>query len=157
MIMLLVITIIVIAAVVIALLAWGLRALVRRWLHDDLRNVAKLLVGLLVLQFVLGMAANLFQTIPTDKPWLVFHEFGAILLHTVNATVILILAIIFRILSARKKRLEKPASLGGTAVAVAYLCGIVFVNAGQNDIFSFIMALGFITAIIAYCYAAFAR
>jgi hypothetical protein len=153
--MMLLAIILLIAVIVLALLYWGLRVVVRRWLGDDMQKQAILLVVLLVVQFILGMLANLFQNIPKVKPYLVFHEVGPIALHTANATVILFLAIIFRILSAKKKRMEVPAGIGGTGVGVAYLCGILFVNGGQNNLYSFVMSLGFVMAIVAFSYAAF--
>lgn len=125
------------------------------YLRDDLGRGARWLTGLLVLQFVLGMAANLFQKIPDDKPWMVFHELGPISLHTINALLILTLAVWLRVLAGRKRQFVVPVAVGGTAAAIAFVCGTIFVNLGQNDIFSYVMALGFIVALLEFAYIGF--
>ncbi|HEY2004139.1 MAG TPA: hypothetical protein VGH44_03395 [Candidatus Saccharimonadia bacterium] len=142
-------------ALFIALVAWALGVFVHRSLHDDMGLVARWLVGLLVVQFILGMSANLFQTIPDDMPWRVFHEVGPIILHALNGLVIVVLAVWLRILAGRQDRYVGPVALGGTAVAIAFVCGVIFVNLGQNDIYSFAMALGFIVALLEFAYVGF--
>lgn len=101
------------------------------------------------------MMSNLFQKIPTTKSWEVFHDFGPILLHTINATLILIFGFIFLFIAIRKKRYPVLARIGLASIVLAYAAGVTFVNAGQINIYSFIMALGFISAFTTYTYIAF--
>jgi hypothetical protein len=142
-------------ALFIGLLAWALGQLVHQWMHDDLGRLARVLVGLLVVQFALGMAANLFQEIPDVEPWRVFHDLGPIVWHAVNGLVIVILAVWLRVLAGRRKRYVAHVAIGGTAVALAFVSGVIFVNFGKNDAYSYIMALGFITALLEFSYVGF--
>ena len=153
--MLLTVSLIIAAIILIALLSWALTIFVHRYLKDGLRPLARWLVGLLVVQFILGMASNLFVTIPKVKPYLVFHEFGPIAIHAANGVLIIILAVWLRILAGRQKRYIAPAAIGGVSAAIAFAAGVIFVNFGQNNIYSFIMAVGFITAFTEYAYIAF--
>lgn len=142
-------------AIFFGLVAWALGVFVHRTLHDNVGLVARWLVGLLALQFVLGMAANLFQKIPDEMPWKVFHEFGPIVVHAFNGLVIVTLAVWLRIIAGKQKRFVVQAAIGGTAAAVAFASGIIFVNFGQNDIYSYLMALGFIVALLEFAYVGF--
>jgi hypothetical protein len=142
-------------ALFIWLLAWALGQLVHRVLGDNLGRGARLLVALLVVQFALGMAANLFQEIPDVEPWRVFHELGPIVWHAFNGLVIVIFAVWLRVLAGRQKRYVVHVAIGGTATAVAFVSGVIFVNLGKNDVFSYLMALGFITALLEFSYVGF--
>jgi uncharacterized membrane protein len=120
-------------------------------------RVALTIVILLMVQFILGMLANLFQDIPIVEPWLVFHQFGPILLHTINATFLLIFSVILLVNASKARRYVWMSIIGCASVIVAFASGLMFVNAGQNDILSFTMSLGFLTAFIAYTYIAFRK
>jgi heme A synthase len=142
-------------AAVLALISWALILFTRHSLKNDLRKTSLTIVVLLILQFVLGMMSNLFQTVPKQKSWEVFHEFGPILLHTANATFILIFGFIFLSLALHRNKYPVAARLGLASIVLAYASGVTFVNAGQSDIYSFTMALGFISAFTTYTYIAF--
>ena len=125
--------------------------IVRKGLHNNNLRLARVMVGLLVLQFILGMLSNLFVSIPTFEPWRVFHYFGPIMLHTLDATFLLVFAILFMINTRTTRRERMIGGIGLLGVIIAFASGVIFVNAGQYDIFSFTMSLGFITALIAFC------
>jgi len=145
-----------ITALVLALIATLLTLLVRKGLHNDPRGLALLIVGLLVLQFVLGMLSNLFVTIPDVEPWRVFHYFGPVVLHTLNALCLVVFAVNYAVIVRKASRTMRIAgAVGGIAIVVAFASGVIFVNRGQNDVFSFTMSLGFITALVSYAFAAF--
>lgn len=142
-------------AISVAIISTFLGVLVKKALRNDNRKLARLILGLLVLQFILGMMANLFVTIPTTESWRIFHEFGPVLLHTLNALYLLIFSIIFLVNAIRKdKQMRAAAVTGCIAVIVAFTSGVIFVNHGQQDAYSFAMALGFITALMAYAASA---
>gem|GEM_PF-2964140 len=141
---------------VLALIATLLTVLVRKGLHSDPRGLALLIVALLVLQFVLGMLSNLFVTIPDVEPWRVFHYFGPVVLHTLNALCLVVFAVNYGVITRRKaKAMRIAGAIGGIGIVVAFLSGVTFVNRGQNDVYSFTMSLGFIVALVSYAFAAF--
>jgi hypothetical protein len=153
--MLLLIIILSASAIGVALISWLLTIFVKKVLKGRNDLLARVLIGLLVIQFILGMLANLFAQIPTVEPYVVWHYFGPILLHTLNGLFLLILSIIFIIHAIRVKKFVRPGIAGAVAIAIAIFCGVTFVNAGQNNVYSFIMSLGFIVAFIVYTYIAF--
>jgi hypothetical protein len=142
---------------ILALLSWALVLFTRHFLHNDLRKIAQTLLVLLILQFILGMMSNLFQSVPSTQPWRVFHDFGPILFHTANATLLLILGFVFLYHALRGHMHPVAARIGLASIILAYICGVMFVNFGQINLYSFGMALGFISAFTVYSYLAFAR
>jgi len=112
------------------------------------KKLVNSIVGLLILQFILGMLANLYSTIPTQKPYEVFHQFGFIIFHVLNGTLLLILGIIL-VTKTRKQSSFKPALGGLINLVLAFTFGEFFVFT-QRDIFSFLMALAFIGALMSY-------
>jgi hypothetical protein len=119
-------------------------------LHNNLGYLARLVSLLLILQYILGMISNLYQNIPTQQPYNVFHIFGPILLHVINGTFILVFSVIFLRLALKTHESVKTGIIGLIAVWTAYICGEVFVNLGQNNWFSLGMSLAFLLAFIAY-------
>lgn len=114
------------------------------------KRLVRGILGLLVLQFVLGMLANLYATIPQDKPYEVFHQFGYILFHALNGTLLLVLGSIL----VFKSRGQTQTSLIRTIVGLvnlvlAFSFGELFVFT-QNDLFSLLMAFAFIGALLSY-------
>ena len=111
------------------------------------------ILGLLVLQFLLGILASLYQEIPKGlEKYSVYHQPGFILVHVVNALALVVLSIILLVKAKRKKLSKKVVStaVGGLgSIVVAYAAGILFVETA-NDLFSVLMALGFIGAFLPY-------
>lgn len=106
------------------------------------------IIGLLILQFMLGMLANLYSKIPAQKPYEVFHEVGFINLHALNGTMLLVLGIILAVRS-RHQTTFRPTLAGLGHMVLAFVSGELFVFT-QNDIFSLLMALAFLGAFMSY-------
>ncbi len=112
------------------------------------QKLIRIILGSLVLQFVLGMLANLYATIPADKPYEVFHQVGFINLHALNGTLLLVLSTVLTV-KARRLPYFRPAAAGLFHIVLAFTFGELFVFT-QNDIFSLLMALAFMGALIIY-------
>lgn len=117
-----------------------------------MQRFARIILVLLGIQFILGMLANFYVEIPKVKPWLVFHHWGYVLVHAINGVVLLALAIVFIGQAMRQKRLIGPAARGLGSIVVAFVAGEIFVANG-NDIWSLVMALGFLGAFANYLIA----
>lgn len=111
-------------------------------------KLIKTIFWLLILQFALGMLANLYGTIPSSKPYEVFHQIGFISAHALNGTLLLILGIVLAVKSRRTPTF-RPAMAGVFHVALAFTFGELFVFT-QQDIFSLLMALAFVGALVIY-------
>ncbi|MDB5163900.1 MAG: hypothetical protein JWS12_518 [Candidatus Saccharibacteria bacterium] len=119
------------------------------------KKLVDTILGLLVVQFILGMLANLYATLPEQKVYEVFHQLGFITLHAVNGTLLLVLGIIL-LVKSRKTRAFKPATGGLGNMVLAYIFGELFVFT-QRDIYSLLMALTFIGALLSYARLAFSN
>ena len=108
---------------------------------------------LLVLQFLLGILASLYQEIPKGmEKYSVYHQLGFIVFHAWNAVAVLVLAIILWVKALRKKLPKKVITLarGGLgSIVLAFASGVVFIETA-NDIFSFLMAVTFVGAFLLY-------
>jgi hypothetical protein len=113
------------------------------------KKFAQIMVGLLSLQFVLGILANLYTTIPSSKPYEVFNKFNFIAFHAINGMLLLVLASVFLARAVKGKRLIREAAQGLSSIVLAFIFGELFVFT-QKDIFSFLMALSFLGALFAY-------
>lgn len=110
---------------------------------------------LLVVQFILGMLANLYATIPTKKPYEVFHQLGFINLHAINGVLLLVLGSVLAVKLRRQPGFRQAAGgLGG--LVVAFACGELFVFT-QQDLFSLLMALAFLGSLFSYMRLALAK
>jgi len=117
-----------------------------------MKKLSQWLVGLLVVQFVLGMFANAYSTIPADKPYEVFRQVGFIAPHAINGVLLLILAIVF-VVKAYKQKQQLATAWGGLAgILIAFTAGELFVFT-QNDAWSIVMALAFLGAFARYLVA----
>jgi hypothetical protein len=118
------------------------------------KKLAGTILGLLILQFLLGMLANLYAEIPANNPEEVFRQFGYIMFHVLNGVLLVILGAVF-LYQALKRHAFKREAIGGlVALVVAFACGEVFVFT-QNDIWSLLMALAFIGALMSYARVVF--
>ena len=114
-------------------------------------------VALLALAFIAGMGINLFVNMPSNANTAAFWGSGGAWvarIHMFLGTLILAAAIVLFI-NARKFRYMKqdiktPSLVGLISVAVAFAAGLIFLFAGADSIFSYVMALGFLFAIIIY-------
>ena len=106
----------------------------------------------LVIQYILGMIANLEVQLPSRNTvsW-VFRNSIIIQLHIYLGTLLIVAALVTLILSLAARSLAGiVAAVAGLALLVlAWLSGVQFLTAQQNDL-SLRMALGFMGAFIAY-------
>lgn len=113
------------------------------------KKLAVSMVGLLVIQYALGMLANAYSEIPEDKPDQVFHQFGLINIHSYLAGLLLILAVVFLYQATKAGKYKAPAIGGVVNIVLAAVFGHIFVMT-QNDVYSILMALAFIGALMSY-------
>lgn len=129
-----------------------------------MRRGLQVILSLLSVQFVLGQYLNLYTELPKTHPgthgsyapsvpWALAGSAGiALALHvaiwiflTLGSVALLILGIM-----SRRKAFVVATSLGLLFILSAGSGGLVFLNQGGEDKESFLMAIGFILAFIAY-------
>lgn len=132
-----------------------------------LRKQSIALLSMLALQFILGMILNLFVTIPNKHPgqfgnyfvrsghsfaWAITLGGGvALFLHVLVAIGLLAgsIAFVVRAAKAHNKRWIWISSIGLVGILAAFSNGLSFLDFNHN-VNSFIMAMGYIVATIAY-------
>ncbi len=119
---------------------------------------------LLVIQFIVGMYLNFYANLPDSHPgihgsyapsipWAIAGHAGvALAIHVVNWILLTIgsIALVIRSILSHRKALIVGNSLGLLFILMAGSGGLTFLNRGGQDKESFIMALGFILAIVSY-------
>ena len=113
------------------------------------KKLAGSIVALLVVQFLLGILANLYSEIPADKPYEVFRQFGYIAFHALNGVLLLVLGAVLLAQALKRGVYKREAAGSLVALVVAFICGEVFVFT-QNDTWSLLMATAFIGALMGY-------
>ncbi len=124
----------------------------------QIQILARAMMPLLILQFLLGMFANLFVTFTTssaaNRLASIFTEGSpALMAHVIIGIVLFVLSLIVLIFAGftSRRRLLGIASLGFASMAVAFFSGIAFVFSTYADnSLSYLMAVGFIIAFIVY-------
>jgi hypothetical protein len=124
-------------------------------------------MGMLSVQFILGMILNLFVTLPKTHPgqtgnyfnravhgfgWAITNGAGiALLLHVIVAIGLLLgsLSLVVRTIYAKSGYWITISVIGALGVIVALTNGLAFIGY-NSDATSFVMAMGFIAAAIAY-------
>jgi len=116
------------------------------------------ILTLLVLEFIFGTLAGLYQEIPDGAArFEVYKPAGMIFFHVLIATALLVLATIFVIRSKRVSKKVFGASIGGLSCIVsALVSGVLFVQTG-NDIFSFTMMLFAVGGLLSYAQIVFQK
>ncbi len=117
---------------------------------------------LLIVQFLLGMFANLFITFSTStdpNPLAVVFTGGspALMVHVLIAVVLFILALQVLVTATfiNRRPVVAIASAGFVSIALAFFTGLAFVYSGyENDSLSYLMAVGFLFGLIIYGYFA---
>lgn len=125
-----------------------------------LERFAKLVtlqVSLLIVQFVVGIVVNLYAEIPQvlgaafwDSPsaWMVkAHMLLALAVLAVGGI------LLRESRRMRSRHIWNSSVLGFLGVIISFVSGLAFLFGGLNDIFSLVMALGFILAFSAYGFA----
>jgi len=113
---------------------------------------------LLIVQFLLGMFANLFVTFSTStdpNPLAVVFTGGspALILHVMIAVILFILALQVLVSATfiRRRQLVAIAGSGFASIALAFFSGVAFVYSGyENDSLSYLMAVGFLLGLIIF-------
>ncbi len=109
-------------------------------------------VVLLVLQYILGIIANLEVSLPAGNAWRwVFENSPLIQLHIYNGTLLIVAALVAMIMTmVARHTAGMITSIAGLALIIfSWLSGAEFLGSGDNG-FSLRMGLGFIGALIAY-------
>jgi hypothetical protein len=134
------------------------------------KNLKMLRVGLitmlvlLVVQFIVGMYLNFYSKLPDTHPgtdgsyapsisWALAGHAGLALAIHVTAWILLTvgaIALLVRGILSRRKAFIVGASLGLLFILLAGSGGLTFLNRGGDDKQSFMMAIGFILAMVAY-------
>src|SRR3989441_10005684 len=120
--------------------------------------LSRIMMPLLIVQFLLGMFANLFVTfsMSTDpNPLAVVFTGGspALMLHVVVAVVLFIIALLVLVTATfiHRRSLIIIARAGFASMAIAFFSGIAFVYSGYaHDSLSYLMSVGFLVALIIY-------
>jgi hypothetical protein len=141
-------------------------------MREQLRNQFLGTLVFLIVQFLLGMAVNLFVTIPTNHPganppeyfsgvvqsvtWAILHGHILLILHASLGLLLVVNAIglLAASIRERSKDLIWVSSLGLFGVLAAGFNGGSFLNYNQ-DFSSMIMASFFAWAVIAYAVGIF--
>jgi hypothetical protein len=125
------------------------------------------LLSLLAAQFLVGMTANLYAPIPRDLPgvrgnfdsrlgsaarWALLHGPPEIKLHVVAGLAIGGCAIILAgaAIRSRNRLFALFAVLGLITAALAGIFGAAFLAYHQDDVYSLLMAAGFLGALFTY-------
>ena len=125
------------------------------------RIYAFVIIGLLVIQYALGMVTNMFVQFPDTSDVGQLWEFTRSQLpsgaHMWVGVLLVLSAIIFVIQSAIKKNRNWIVSsvVGLVAIMTAFYGGVMFVSS-QVDAYSMVMALAFIVAFLAYGWGLYA-
>lgn len=129
--------------------------------RNGLHIQAIVLIGFLILQYALGMAANLFVPFPPDagagQSWRFAWTQILVASHIVIGILLVIGAAVFVVRSIRKKDQAWIilSSLGLLAILVAGVSGTLFITT-KGDWYSYAMSLAFLIAFIAYGWGAYA-
>lgn len=126
------------------------------------QKLSVMLLIILFLQFILGIYTNLYIPVSTKVGGIAFNmgymmgsigNYGPIfMLHMMLGPILVIFSLITFILAIVSKTKAEIifSSLGLISIDIAGFAGMTFFMGGANNIYSFIMALGFIVAFSAY-------
>ena len=122
---------------------------------------------LLVVQFLLGMAVNLFVTVPKNHPgsnppeyfsgvaqsvtWAILHGPFLLVLHAIVGLLLVLsgFGVVFRAVRLRRRGITWAAGVGAVAILGAGFNGGSFLNY-HEDFSSMLMASFFAIAVVAY-------
>jgi hypothetical protein len=111
------------------------------------------LVILLVIQYVLGIAYNLYGTMPTANKKIGIFSSPLLTLHVIVGT-LLVLAAIYLVVAAVGARIQLTvitSAIGLLSLIAAWVTGSAFAQKGGSG---YSMAMGVMTAVALLCYAA---
>jgi hypothetical protein len=121
------------------------------------RSITMGAIHSLLLLFVIGMIANLYVEIPSELTgnavwaW-VFVNSAVIVIHILLGTLLLLTAIGSLVLAivSRRRMAVIPSVFGLLFTLMAYAFGSEFLSAGQTNLSSMLMAVGFLGALVSY-------
>jgi hypothetical protein len=128
--------------------------------RDPLRIQSHVILGILILQYFLGMLANLFVQFPDTTNEKLLWQFvqgqWIVVTHMILGFLLLIgsIVLLFRSIRRKDKDWIIAASLGLAAILTAVGAGSEFIPT-QQDVYSYIMAVAFIIAVISYGWGIF--
>lgn len=126
------------------------------------QKISVIILAILLLQFILGIYTNLYISIPSRSNGVSFAmgqmtgsmgSYGPIfMLHMILGPILVIISLITFVLALTYKNKTEIIflSIGLVSILVAGFAGMVFFMGGGHNIYSLIMALGFIIAFSAY-------
>ncbi|PWI57480.1 hypothetical protein [Sulfoacidibacillus thermotolerans] len=122
-----------------------------------LRKSIVFVLYVLAAQFIFGMIVNLYVQFPGSTPggnamtWVMQHS-PVTMAHIFIGTLIVFLSMIvmFLTISSQGKSAILLSVLGFFFILFSWGSGMAFLTNGQQNITSFLMALGFILAIVVY-------
>lgn len=125
--------------------------------NKQLKTTSIILLGILMVQYLLGMATNLFVQFPQSQNASQLWEFAwkqlPLASHIITGIALLIGAVVLLIQSIKKRQRKwiLVSTIGLVSIIVAGYSGATFIPT-QINIYSFIMSLGFIIALLSYVF-----
>ncbi len=124
------------------------------------RSGIGMIIGLTV-QYLLGMANNLFvkfpQTTDTGKLWIYAWTHVTEALHIILGILFLVGApvVLLRAIRAQHRTWVTASAIGLAGIVIAFVTGVLFVMT-QADPFSLVMSYGFVLSFVAYGWGLYA-
>jgi hypothetical protein len=118
------------------------------------KQTTGLIIGL-VLEYLLGMYVNMYVSFPESGSESQMWEFAktqpVLMAHILVGALLLLnsLWLLFRAFKAKDLVWKKAAGFGALGILIASFGGESFIGS-QNDLFSYLMASGFILALVSY-------
>jgi len=120
-----------------------------------LKKLGRWMIGILVVQYVLGMTSNLFVNFPDSGGPGIMWKFAwkqiPVALHILVGISLLIFSIAILVIAIKKK--AKTWIITGTvgliSILIAGFSGAQFVST-QNNVYSYLMSIFFIIAFVSY-------
>lgn len=107
----------------------------------------------LLVEFLLGVATNLYVTVPENHPWTKAHPALLLYAHVAVGLALLANSMAFQVRATGSgpRDAVRLGAAGMIGVATASGAGAFFVSGGgSSDLASFVMSLGFAVAVLAY-------
>jgi hypothetical protein len=129
--------------------------------HNSLNPHGIILILLLILQYILGMMTNMFVKFPDSGTPGQFWEFAwrqlPLALHIIVGTLLILGSIVLVVRAIRVKNTTWiiASSVGCLAILVAGSSGASFIPT-PKDLYSFMMAIAFIVAFVAFAWGLYA-
>ncbi len=132
--------------------------------HRSIQALSGVMVGLLLIQFVLGMYTNLYIALPTIHPGnhgmpmglhrmvALFEESPIFMIHMMLGVLLVLFSLIttLKSLSSAESMSKLWTGTGLAAVIVAGYSGLTFFRDGQHNMDSLTMAVAWLIALSAY-------